>query len=169
MQAALKPEVHVVSGPTAAGSCADVPGPRYHQPPYRCTWFGLQLKAMLMSESMLQLRDMSGSVLLLQQKAVLISVGHTATGDHAEVQNVLIPRPGGCVRPVLSPETVCTSIICAPATVKGKEAPFAVVLMTAGAWLRRRDIGGFSDNLYPTLSPTPKKKQPRQKATKENS
>lgn len=36
-----------------------------------------------------------------------------------------------------------------PLTTKGKEATFAVALMTAMSQLRKRDIEGFIDNAYP--------------------
>jgi hypothetical protein len=35
-----------------------------------------------------------------------------------------------------------------PLHVKGKEAPLAVVAMTADAQLRKRDTEGFGDNPY---------------------
>lgn len=47
-----------------------------------------------------------------------------------------------------------------PLTTKGKEATFAVALMTAVSQLRKRDIEGFIDNAYPHT--TPRTKVPRQ-------
>ena len=52
-------------------------------------------------------------------------------------------------------------------TIKGKEATFAMVLMTADSLLRRKDIKGFYDNSY--LPIPPQKQQPRQEAIEENS
>jgi hypothetical protein len=53
--------------------------------------------------------------------------------------------------------------------VKDKEATLTVTLMTADAQLRKRDMDGFCDKPYSYPTPTPKKKQSRQKAVKENS
>ena len=44
-------------------------------------------------------------------------------------------------------------------TVKGKEATFAVVLITTDSQLRKRDLKGFCNNPYPHFTPTHKKKK----------
>jgi hypothetical protein len=44
-----------------------------------------------------------------------------------------------------------------PETVKGEEASFAVVSMTADSELRKRVIEGFRDNPY-LFAPPPKKR-----------
>lgn len=71
---------------------------------------------------------------------------------------------------MLFPETRYKFMIHAPTvSLKGKGATFVMVLMTADLQLRKRGIESFCDNSYPHLPTPPKKKQPRQKAIKENS
>jgi hypothetical protein len=53
-------------------------------------------------------------------------------------------------------------------TFKNKEAPSAVVSLTAGSQFGKRDIEGFYDNSYPHPIP-PVKYQSRQEAIEENS
>jgi hypothetical protein len=42
-----------------------------------------------------------------------------------------------------------------PLTIKCKEATFAVILMTAGTQMRKRDMEGFCDDPYSPLNLTP--------------
>lgn len=104
----------------------------------------------------------------------------TVTWSHVDIRSLCCPwglwwcpwplQEDGCVdvcglhcylRPcwalwhiLLSSETVCKSMICASLIVKGKEAMFAMVLMTTDSQLRKRDIEGFCVNLYPSCQKT---------------
>lgn len=46
-------------------------------------------------------------------------------------------------------ETMWGSEVRIPAFIKVRKAMFVMVLMTAESQVRKKDIGGFSGNLYP--------------------
>lgn len=90
--------------------------------------------------------------LVMWQRAVLMSMVCTTTGDHAEVCGPCqYWRPCGYLWFMFL------------LTAKGKEGTFAMVLMTTHSQLRKKDMEGFCDNPYP------QKKQPRKKVIEENS
>lgn len=109
----------------AAWSHVDVYGPCCIQGPYWCKWPVQPPEVMVMNRSMLPPRVVSGSVLLLQQRAMLMWC--TATRGHAEVH-------GSCwcwrlcgylKKPCVSPWCVFWL------TVKSKKVTFAICV-TAG-------------------------------------
>lgn len=106
-----------------------------------CEWPALPLEAIVMPVSVLPLRAMSGSVVLLQPESVLMTMAHATTKGHVGVRGLLCSLwPCWCSRALLQSEAMLMRVACAATwghvDIRGlplRASPASIVLLHLGA------------------------------------